>query len=246
MSLTGGFTKYSQRGAYHWKQISRSIRDHNVYVSARYKKILQLLGDIEGKTVLDVGGGDGALSYLLAMNNGSPLVIDISSQALQYARSEFKKHQLSIQCLQGSAELLPFSDESFDAVVGCEVIEHLSNPDQFLCECSRILRADGLLVLTTPVRNTEFPSHADHKREFFAGELASSLEKYFASVNVDSFAPVFWFEIINFRPKFFLKRPFFLYFLNFIELWFGKNPLTASSPYRYQSCLVGSGIRRPR
>lgn len=246
MSLSSGFTKYSQRGAYHWKQISRSIRDHNVFVSARYKKILQRLGDLEGQTVLDVGGGDGALSYLLARNNVSPLIIDISSQALQYARSEFKKHRLSINCIQGSAEQLPFSDESFDAVVGCEIIEHLSNPDQFLCECSRILRADGQLVLTTPVRITEFPSHVDHKREFFAGELTSFLENYFTSVNVDAFAPVFWFEIINFRPKFFLKRPVFLYFLNFIELWFGKNPLTASSPYRYQSCLVGSGTRRQR
>jgi len=246
LSLSGGFTKYSQRGAYHWKQISRSIRDHNVYVSARYKKILERLGDLEGKTILDVGGGDGALSYLFAKNNGSPLIIDISSQALQYARSEFKKHRISIECLQGSAEQLPFSDESFDTVVGCEVIEHLSNPNQFLCECSRILRADGLLVLTTPVRITEFPSQVDHQREFFAGELTSSLENLFTSVNVDAFAPVFWYEIINFRPKFFLKRPVFLYFLNLIELCFGKNPLTASIPYRYQSCLVGSAIRRPR
>ncbi|OGO29788.1 MAG: hypothetical protein A2Z16_14955 [Chloroflexi bacterium RBG_16_54_18] len=246
MSKSNGFSNYSQRGAYHWRQISRSIRDHNVFVSARYHKILDRLGDLNGKTVLDVGGGDGALSYLLTRKNGLPLVIDISFQALQYARAEFKKRRIFIECLQGSADKLPFSDETFDAVVGCEVIEHLSNPDQFLCECSRILRTEGLLVLTTPLRITEHPSHANHEREFFAGELRGSLENYFSMVRVDSFAPVFWFEIINFRPKLFMNRPVFLYFLNIIELWFGKNLLMGSLPYRYQSCLIGSAIKIPR
>jgi SAM-dependent methyltransferase len=186
VSKSEGGSKYSQRGAYHWKQISSSIGDHNVYVSARYKKILDRLGEIKGKDVLDVGGGDGALSYLLARNHGSPMVIDISFLALQYARSEFNKHRISIECLQGSAERLPFSDESFDAVVGCEVIEHLSNQTD----------SGESSESCVPMGCWFSPLHCESRvsfmrtRAIYAGELAGSLENYFSSVKFDS-APVF-------------------------------------------------------
>lgn len=45
---------------------------------------------------------------------------------------------------------LPFDDGFFDAVVCIEGIEHLQRPFDFVRECRRVLRPDGVLVLTTP------------------------------------------------------------------------------------------------
>jgi SAM-dependent methyltransferase len=45
---------------------------------------------------------------------------------------------------------LPFPDESFDCAVSLEGVEHLENPFLFLRELHRVLRPEGLLLLTTP------------------------------------------------------------------------------------------------
>ena len=45
---------------------------------------------------------------------------------------------------------LPYEDSTFDCVVSLAVIEHLSNPDFYLKESMRVLRAGGVIYLTTP------------------------------------------------------------------------------------------------
>lgn len=58
--------------------------------------------------------------------------------------------------IRGNAQNLPFTGRRFDAIVAGELIEHLSNPLSFLCECNRILKQDGHLVLSTP--NPHYPT----------------------------------------------------------------------------------------
>lgn len=237
-------SKYGNSGAYHWGYISSSIRKHNVYATARYKKILTYLGEVNGKSILDAGGGDGALSYQLKRLGGTPVVSDLSSQALLLARHEFQKHLLKPDCIQNAAERLPIDDSTFDAVVACEVIEHLSMPQEFLHEAARVLKPSGQIILTTPLRITETPHHARHCREFFPGDFRSLLENDFSAVQIEAFSPVFWYELINLRPRLFFKKPVVLYLLNCIELILGTNPCTGSVPFRYQSCLIGSGRKK--
>ncbi|MBT9168924.1 MAG: putative S-adenosylmethionine-dependent methyltransferase [Syntrophomonadaceae bacterium] len=45
---------------------------------------------------------------------------------------------------------LPFQSAFFDAVFGGEIIEHQIDDQYFLEECNRVLRAEGIQVLTTP------------------------------------------------------------------------------------------------
>jgi ubiquinone/menaquinone biosynthesis C-methylase UbiE len=56
-----------------------------------------------------------------------------------------------LHLIQGDASHLPFCDETFDAVIATAVVEHVSDIDMALIECHRILKKDGICVITTPV-----------------------------------------------------------------------------------------------
>lgn len=51
---------------------------------------------------------------------------------------------------QGDAQKMPYKDEMFDTVIAGELIEHLENPEKFLLESKRVLKDNGILIITTP------------------------------------------------------------------------------------------------
>ena len=75
--------------------------------------------------------------------------IDISPQAVREARIK----GIDARCAD-IADGLPFNDASFDVVFAGETLEHTVRTDFFLCECNRVLHADGHLLLTTPNVNS--------------------------------------------------------------------------------------------
>lgn len=100
---------------------------------------------LQGKKILDCSCGTGYGSGLLALNN-EVVGVDISKEAIDFAKKHFKKPNFQI----GNAEKLDFEDESFDVVVSFETIEHLKNPDKFLDEVRRVLKKDGIFLGSIP------------------------------------------------------------------------------------------------
>ena len=76
-------------------------------------------------------------------------------------------------------------DDTFDCVVSVEVLEHVERDDAFVAEVYRVLRNDGVFLMTTPngdyVRNT----NPDHKRHYSRQQLMSVLSSSFEEVNVE-------------------------------------------------------------
>ncbi|MCS7138836.1 MAG: class I SAM-dependent methyltransferase, partial [Crenarchaeota archaeon] len=72
--------------------------------------------------------------------------VEISEKGVEMARKN------GVKCIQLDVdeEDLPFEDNFFDAVFAGELIEHLYDPDHFLEEVYRVLKPEGLFVLTTP------------------------------------------------------------------------------------------------
>jgi len=225
------FQKYKTRGAgYHWEQISNSLRKRNIFVVARYELILDLIGkEIKGKRVLDVGCGDGVLSYLLAKKGANVIGIDSSEEAIRFAKERCRDlSNLNFQV--ASAYELPFSKDNFDYVISSEVIEHLKYPEKMLAEIKRIWNGRGKIIITTPIRFTETPLDKMHYKEFFENEFKLLLKKYFEEIEIIKSHPLFWVE---FQNKLILGHSLPKIFLNCLNILFGFNPFLKINGWRY-------------
>lgn len=101
---------------------------------------------VAGARVLDVGCGDGGRYAGFLLDEGVELHgVDVSAVAVAEARRR------GVQAVQASlSERLPFEDDSFDAAVCLEVIEHVVDPEEAVREIHRVLAPGGALVVSVP------------------------------------------------------------------------------------------------
>jgi methionine biosynthesis protein MetW len=99
-----------------------------------------------GSRVLDVGCGNGQAGGLPLRAMGCQYIgVDVSATALASARA------LGLDvCQITDGTALPFPNNSFDAVVSMEVVEHLMFPLPTVIEMMRVLKPGGILLITTP------------------------------------------------------------------------------------------------
>ena len=95
-------------------------------------------------SILDVGCGTGVNADQLAAKGHHVTGVDISKVAIEKFTSEGRP---GIQC--DIAQGAPFPDDTFDLVFASDVIEHLADTESFLAELFRVLRPEGMLLLTT-------------------------------------------------------------------------------------------------
>lgn len=133
--------------------------------------------------VLDVGCGAGALALTLSEAAGFDVVaMDVLGTRIASVRSRRTARNRSAAdgpgLLMADAETLPFREESFDAVVATEVLEHLDEPERLLREVSRVLRPNGRFFMTTP-NATALPYRVlRHLPKAAVKKLAASLTQH--------------------------------------------------------------------
>jgi len=143
---------------------------------------------IKNKIILDVASGTGYGSYYLIKNGAKKVIgVDISSDAINYAKNVYKKQNLNF--IQGDSINLPFRDESFDVITSFETIEHIKEYDKFLKECRRVLKNDGLFICSTPNKKVYSPYakltlNPFHIKEFFPEEFYRILNRHFRNTKL--------------------------------------------------------------
>lgn len=136
--------------------------------SEHYHRYLFALNFCDGKDVLDVASGEGYGSALLAQAARSVIGVDLSVESVRFANAQYLSERLSFR--QGDATALPIADASVDVVVSFETIEHLSDHALFLREIRRVLRLDGVLVISSPDQAI-YDEGGKHENPFHLKEL---------------------------------------------------------------------------
>ena len=184
------FGKYERFGAYHWREIEPLPTRYNAVLTARYRVLLDALAP-NAHRVLDIGCGDGTLTFRLAQRSDRVWGVDDSLLPLRLARGEFERRSGRPPLVTNAdARRLPFSDDTFDCIVLADVIEHIDAPDGVMSEAHRVLRPGGQIVVTTPRRQGSVPAHEYHCREYTGAELGDLLRRWFGSVQVRVFQPI--------------------------------------------------------
>lgn len=105
---------------------------------------LDNLGSNNYLKILDVGGNKGQLLSKLPTKHFR-VCLDNSLAAMQK-----KINSVNLHFCLGDASKLPFQDSSMDMIICSEVLEHLINPNLALNEFYRVLKSEGILIVTVP------------------------------------------------------------------------------------------------
>jgi ubiquinone/menaquinone biosynthesis C-methylase UbiE len=113
---------------------------------------MSALGDVAGRHVLDYGCGTGGTTAHLLAQGARVTGFDISHTRLQEARRRAAGEPggASTGLLQCAAEMLPFNDGAFDAVLGKQILHHLDLKIA-IPEIARVLRPGGRAVFLEPL-----------------------------------------------------------------------------------------------
>jgi SAM-dependent methyltransferase len=106
--------------------------------------ILDLLGDLRGKSLIDVGCGPGAYSIEFAGRGADVLGVDISRKMLEKAKSNAKTTNTTVALQKADLHSLPYADGSFDVAV---LILTILN-SRIVEETARVLKPGGLLLFS--------------------------------------------------------------------------------------------------
>ncbi|MEO1304095.1 MAG: class I SAM-dependent methyltransferase [Pseudomonadota bacterium] len=119
---------------------------------------LENLGLSEGSRVLDLGCGEGRHVHGLYILGGLDIVgVDLHEPSLEKAKDGIKFLQKDaideasyVSFETGDATALRFEDDSFDAIICSEVLEHLPDYDAAIAEMRRVLKPTGKLCVSVP------------------------------------------------------------------------------------------------
>jgi 2-polyprenyl-3-methyl-5-hydroxy-6-metoxy-1,4-benzoquinol methylase len=176
-------SKKNLPSAYDKEEIEKHYNNFNIKKRSRYDYII---GQLPPKArILEVGCFLGHYCNHFASLGHKPTGVDISSSVIEEATKLYP--DLDLRCTDGEELHEVFEENTFDAVVASEVIEHVLYPQDFLKSISKVLKPDGRLLLTTQNSNAfhyrlrmlfgQFRWDPTHLRLYSKEELMSEIEK---------------------------------------------------------------------
>lgn len=147
-------------------------------------RYLQACEIATGKVVLDIASGEGYGSALLSRKAIKVFGVDISLEAVEHARRRYKNENIEFKI--GSCADIPLPNASVDMVVSFETIEHHDQHDQMMREVKRVLRADGILLISSPDKY-HYSDELDfknpyHIKELYQHEFKQLLSNYYKNI----------------------------------------------------------------
>lgn len=159
-----------------------------------HSTVMDLIKNKKPGKVLDIAAGQGNISFNLKKMGFDVVAADLNA-------SDFKPKNIICHEIDANKRL-PFESKSFDYVISVETIEHLTNPWFFLDEIHRILRDDGIAIITSP--NVE----TIQNRLFYL--ILGKLNWFQPESLVDHKTPIFsWIFRYMIKDKFLIQKETF-------------------------------------
>jgi SAM-dependent methyltransferase len=154
------------------ERVSQSDASDN-YVFQRSRLAYHRAARLVEGDVLEIGTGSGYGVEIIAPHARRYVTLD---------KHNTPRTEGNVEYMRLRVPPLPFPDGSFDAVVTFQVIEHIKKDRALIAEIWRVLRPDGVLVISTPNRTMSLTRNPWHVREYTPDEFARLLKERFASV----------------------------------------------------------------
>jgi len=148
----------------------------------RYKWVSRYL---KGLNCLDDGCGSGYGTHYLSQNGVSSIVgTDISNNAIKFANKYYKEENLKFK--QIDSLTLKFDDNSFDAVISFDVLEHIEekNQSKFIQEIARVLKGTLYIGCPNATVSQNDGGNIFHKKELTRKEFELLLRESFEKVKI--------------------------------------------------------------
>jgi ubiquinone/menaquinone biosynthesis C-methylase UbiE/glycosyltransferase involved in cell wall biosynthesis len=142
---------------------------------------------VRGREVLDIACGEGYGAALISATARAVVGVDIDADAIEHARRKYASHG-NLTFRTGSCDSIPLPDESVDVVTSFETIEHHDQHREMMREMRRVLRPEGVLIISSPNRPVYAELYGDsnpfHVRELDYQEFTDLLKQHFRHVTV--------------------------------------------------------------
>lgn len=114
--------------------------------------IFERLGGLDGKRIMEVGCGSGAITTYLAMKGAHSVGVDVSAGMLAIARKRAEVNRVSdrVELVESPLEEIEEPDCAFDAVIANQVLHHLDLP-RAMTTIARLLAPGGRALFAEPV-----------------------------------------------------------------------------------------------
>ena len=138
-----------------WWNKEGNFRILHIINPIRVKYILKIFNKpLRKKNVLDIGCGGGLISEALANNKANVIGIDENNQNLKEAKDHAKISKLKINYLHSSFNNFYKKNKiKFDLIICLEFIEHVENFEETLKKITKLIKPNGMLILSTINRN---------------------------------------------------------------------------------------------
>ena len=164
--------------------------------SQKKKQIKKIIKELSIKNILDFGCGDAGMLEVIPKEI-EYLGVDISPTQIAYAKETIKKSKHKKASVKVSDILdLKIKDNTFDAALLCDVVEHVLNPHKLFSEIKRVTKKDGYIIMSIPNEQMwlmmraallRFPLHSpDHLHSFEPKDI----KKNFKKIDKEIYIPV--------------------------------------------------------
>ena len=113
--------------------------------------ILERMGDLRGRRLLDLGSGLGEAAVYFALRGARVTATDISPEMCALAAETAGRHGVAVETIATPVERLDVPEGSFDLVYGANLLHHVADVDRTLGAVRRVLRPGGRCFFWDPL-----------------------------------------------------------------------------------------------